>query len=227
MLHVHLCVNPSAREVFHLVKRSLGTYCGQKGQTDIEIKTAWHWDKTGVRGHICWFSYYDTLSPLLRGEWVHGGNAFSWWMHYQTNWGSPHRGAFWRVNILNSYANHYTNCILEGLLAHCELFHSKQPWPKLWIMTTPASARICKQQASDRQSLVSGRFREKGAKSDKERGQAEERGRDGCGRTDRRYASFLHNYSHQSHHSQSPINTHLTRGDREIGKYTSCGCITS
>lgn len=87
------------------------------------------------------------------------------------------------------------------MLAHCELFHSKQPWPKLWIMTTSASERICKKRGllMDR---VSGRFREKGAKSDKERERAVERGRDGWGRTDRRYDSFLHNYSHRSHHSQ-------------------------
>lgn len=34
--HGHLCVNPSAREVFHFVKKVLGD---KKGQTDIETKT--------------------------------------------------------------------------------------------------------------------------------------------------------------------------------------------
>lgn len=189
-------------------------YCGQKGQTDIETKTTWDWDKTRVGWGILVGFPTLTQFPCCSegGEYM---NAFSKLLYYQTNW-RPHRGAFWWVNVWNSYANCYANCVLEGLLAHCELFHSKQPWPKLWIMTTPASARIWIQRVSDRQSLVRGRFREKGAKSDKERGKAVERGWDGCGRTDRRYASFLHNYSHRSHHSQTLINTQRRQTDWKI-----------
>lgn len=165
-VHVCVCVNPSVRGVFHLVNGSLGTHCRQKGQTDTEIKTTWCWDGNGERRkekksisdhfltHI-----YDTLFPFALFPPQRGMRA--WWkcmsFHYQrivrTDCRGPERGAcaFWQVNMWNSYANRYANCVSERMLAHCELFHSKQPWPKLWIMTTSASARICKHQVADRQ----------------------------------------------------------------------------
>lgn len=71
----------------------------------------------------------------------------------RTHCRGPERGAcaFWRVNMWNRYSNCYANCVSERMLAHCELFHSKQPRTKLWIMTTLASARICKHWAADGQ----------------------------------------------------------------------------
>lgn len=85
-----------------------------------------------------WHTIPFALSPPQR-------EMSAWWkgmsFHYErivrTDRRGPERGgcAFWQVNMWNSYANRYANCVSERMLAHCELFHSKQPWPKLWIMT--------------------------------------------------------------------------------------------
>lgn len=154
------------------MKGSLGTYCGQRGQTDTEIRTTWCWNgratekkkenetakKEKRNGNCisvqfltcCVFMTHNSLSHIPvrftvfppQREWLHERIV-------RSDCRGPERGAGW-VNMWNSCANRYANCISERMLAHCELFHSKQWWAKLWIMTTSASARICKHWAPDR-----------------------------------------------------------------------------
>lgn len=166
-LHVHVCVNPSGRGASPFSEWILGDGLWTK-------RPDCYWDKDGVmlqwtgrrrkerRGGKKGIS--DDFLTMTHFPFcfisTSQGNECMMEMPFHYEWivgtdrGGPERGAwaFWRVNMWNSYANHYANCVPERMLAQCELFHSKQTWPELWIMTTSASARICKHRASDGES---------------------------------------------------------------------------